>query len=427
MTLRFDNRVAVITGAGGGLGKVYALFFASRGAKVVVNDLGGDTKGDGSSPKAADVVVNEIRAAGGTAVANYDSVEKGEKIIQTAIDAFGRVDILLNNAGILRDVSFIKMTDKDWDLVQLVHVRGVYSVTKAAWPYFMKQGYGRIIMTSSAAGIYGNFGQANYSTAKLAQLGFANSLAIEGAKKNIHVNTIAPIAGSRMTQTVMPEAMVKALKPEFICPLVAYLCHESTEENGGLFELGAGWVSKLRWERTKGHAFPIDQELTPEDIQANFKKITDFSNSTHPKTISESTMTVSANLGNRAKKPTSSSSSSAAPSGSPVDTVFATISEKVKSDGPKLVSDVQGAYVFVIGKDTWVVDLKSGSGSVSKGAPSKELENSVTITMEEKDFLDLVSGKLDGQAAWASGKLQLDGNMMLAMKLQSLFEPKSKL
>jgi len=158
-------------------------FFASRGAKVVVNDLGGDTKGDGSSAKAADNVVNEIRKNGGEAVANYDSVENGASIVETAIKTFGRIDIVINNAGILRDVSFIKMTDKDWDLVNLVHVKGVYAVTKAAWPHFIKQSYGRVIMTTSAAGIYGNFGQANYSTAKLAQLGLANTLSIEGTKK----------------------------------------------------------------------------------------------------------------------------------------------------------------------------------------------------------------------------------------------------
>jgi len=299
--LRFDDKVVVVTGAGGGLGRVYALFFASRGAKVVVNDLGGDTKGDGSSPKAADVVVNEIRQHGGQAAANYDSVENGDKIIETAINAFGRIDIVINNAGILRDVSFVKMTDKDWDLIHLVHVKGAYSVTKAAWPHFLKQGYGRVIMTTSAAGIYGNFGQANYSSAKLAQLGLANTLAIEGAKKNIHVNTIAPIAGSRMTQTIMPENMVKALKPEFICPLVAYLCHESTEENGGLFEIGAGWVAKLRWERTKGFNFPVDKELTPEDISSKWPQITDFTNSTHPKTLMESTQLVTGNLSNKSK------------------------------------------------------------------------------------------------------------------------------
>jgi len=294
--LRFDGKVVIITGAGGGLGRVYALFFGSRGAKVVVNDLGGNTQGDGSSAKAADTVVNEIRAAGGTAVANYDSVEHGEKIVQTAVDAFGTVHIVINNAGILRDVSFAKMTDKDWDLINLVHVKGPYTVTRAAWPYFLKQSYGRVIMTTSAAGIYGNFGQANYSAAKLAQYGMANTLAIEGKKKNIHVNTIAPVAGSRMTETVMPPEMVKALKPEFICPLVAFLCHEKTPVTGELFEVGAGWVAKLRWERTKGHYFPHDQVLTPEQVAEKWSTIVDFTGATHPTTLMESTTTMSANL-----------------------------------------------------------------------------------------------------------------------------------
>jgi NAD(P)-dependent dehydrogenase (short-subunit alcohol dehydrogenase family)/putative sterol carrier protein len=430
MTLRFDGKVAIVTGAGGGLGRVYALFFASRGAKVVVNDLGGDTKGDsGSSAMAADKVVDEIRKNGGEAVANYDSVEKGEAIVETAIKAFKRVDIVINNAGILRDVSFIKMTDRDWDLVNLVHVKGAYAVTKAAWPHFMKQGYGRVIMTTSAAGIYGNFGQANYSAAKLAQLGLANTLSIEGAKKNIHVNTIAPIAGSRMTETVMPPQMVKALKPEFICPLVAYLCHEKTEENGGLFELGAGWVAKLRWERTKGHAFPVDRDLTPEDISSKWNVITDFSNSTHPKTIMESTQMVSGNLTNKSKTPSESSTTSGGNSAAktPIDAVFDSLTQKVKTEGASLVNEVQGIFIFVLGKDTWVVDLKNGNGSVTKGAPGKELDGSVALTVEPADFVEIVAGKLDAQSAWASGKLTLEGNMMLAMKLQVLFQSKSKL
>jgi len=240
--------VVIVTGAGGGLGKAYALFFASRGAKIVVNDLGTSTLGKGKSSAAADKVVEEIKAAGGEAVANYDSVEAGDAIVKSAIDAFGRIDIVINNAGILRDTTFLKMKDEDWDLIYRVHLLGAYKVTKAAWNYMRDQGYGRIVMTASAAGLYGNFGQANYSAMKLAQLGFANSLAIEGDKKNIHVNTIAPIAGSRMTETVLPPDLIQALKPEYVVPLVAYLCHESCDVNGSVFEVGAGWIGKLRWE-----------------------------------------------------------------------------------------------------------------------------------------------------------------------------------
>jgi NAD(P)-dependent dehydrogenase (short-subunit alcohol dehydrogenase family) len=217
--IRFDGRVAIVTGAGGGkfytsprlildtnrvhslllgLGKAYALFFSQRGASIVVNDLGSIKQQDGSSVKAADVVVAEIQKAGGQAVANYNSVEDGQKIVDTALKAFGRVDILINNAGILRDKSFARMTDADWDLIQAVHLKGSYAVTKAAWPHLRKQKYGRIIMTASAAGLYGNFGQANYSAAKLALASFGFSLAREGAKDNIHTNTIAPMAASKM-------------------------------------------------------------------------------------------------------------------------------------------------------------------------------------------------------------------------------------
>lgn len=289
--LRFDGKVAVITGAGGGLGKAYALLFASRGAKVVVNDLGTSTDGKGASSKAADSVVEEIRQKGGIAVANYDSVENGEAIIKTAIDNFGQVDIVINNAGILRDVSFAKMRDQDWELIYKVHLFGAYKVTRAAWGYMREKKYGRIIMTASAAGLYGNFGQANYSAAKLALLGFSNSLAIEGANHNIHCNTIAPLAGSRMTATVMPEELVKALKPEYVAPLVAYLCHEQTKVNGGIFEVGAGWISRLRWQRTLGNFFTEDP-LTPETVQKGWDKIVDFSNATYPTSTGDSTAVV---------------------------------------------------------------------------------------------------------------------------------------
>jgi 3-hydroxyacyl-CoA dehydrogenase/3a,7a,12a-trihydroxy-5b-cholest-24-enoyl-CoA hydratase len=286
--LRFDGRVAIITGAGGGLGRVYALLFASRGAKVVVNDLGGSTSGEGSSSKAADKVVEEIKKMGGEAIANYDSVENGDKIVKSAIDKWGRIDIIVNNAGILRDTSFLKMTQKDWDLIFSVHVKGSYSVTKAAWNYMREQGYGRIIMVTSAAGLYGNFGQANYSSAKMALLGLAKTLAIEGEKRNIFVNTIAPIAGSRLTETIMPPELVSALKPEYVAPLVAYLCHESCKENGQLFEVGAGWFSKLRWQRTQGLFLPLNKTIQPEDLFKNWDKINDWNHVTYPTSAQDS-------------------------------------------------------------------------------------------------------------------------------------------
>ena len=286
--LRFDGRVVIVTGAGNGLGKSHALAFGKRGAKVVVNDLGGDIHGGGGSARAADLVVDEIRAAGGEAVANYDSVTDGDKIVQSAIDAFGKVDVVINNAGILRDVSFHKMTKDDWEKVYAVHVQGAFSVTHAAWERMREQGYGRVILTASAAGIYGNFGQANYAMAKLGLVGFSSTLAIEGRKKNVHVNAIAPIAGSRMTETVLPPELLAALKPEYVTPLVLWLCHESCEETGGLFEVGGGFMGKLRWERAAGKTWRLGREITAEDVKTQWKAVAGFEKTTHPENIAQS-------------------------------------------------------------------------------------------------------------------------------------------
>eukprot|EP00942_MAST-04A_sp_MAST-4A-sp1_P014856 g14856.t1 len=277
---RYDGRVAIITGAGAGLGKAHAMLFASRGAKVVVNDLGGTFDGKGASARAADEVVAEIKAAGGEAVANYDSVVDGEKIVQTAIDTWGRIDIIVNNAGILRDISFAKMTQQDWDLVYQVHVMGPYKVTKAAWPYMREQRYGRIVMTTSVSGMYGNFGQSNYAMAKMSQVGFAYTLAQEGAKRNIHCNVIAPGAGSRMTVTVMPEELVKVLKPDYVSPIVAYLCHEDTEDNGVVIESSGGWFAKTRWQRTSGAYSDVRNGFSIEDVANKWDEGTDFGGET---------------------------------------------------------------------------------------------------------------------------------------------------
>lgn len=295
--IRFDDQVVVITGAGAGLGRSHALDFARRGAKVVVNDLGGGGHGEGKSSEAADRVVAEIVQAGGEAVANYDSVENGEAIIRTALDNFDRVDVLVNNAGILRDASFAKMTDEDWDLIYRVHVLGAYKVTKAAWPLMLDQGYGRIVNTASAAGIYGNFGQANYAFAKRGLIGFTNTLAIEGAKKGIKANVIAPVAGSRLTESILPKEVTEALKPEFVTPLVIKLCAENSDETGSLFEVGAGWISKLRWERSKGVCFSPSEVLSAEQVEAAWDEIGSFANADHPKSIQDTFGPVFGNLG----------------------------------------------------------------------------------------------------------------------------------
>lgn len=282
MALRFDNRVVVVTGAGAGLGREYALLFASRGAKVVVNDLGGSFKGEGQS-KAADVVVKEIRDAGGIAVPDYNSVVEGHKVIETAISNFGRIDVLINNAGILRDKSVANITDEDWDKILDIHLKASFITTRAAWPYFKKQKYGRIIMTASNSGVYGNFGQANYSAAKLGAAGLANTVAIEGGKYNIHCNTIVPTAASRMTKDILPEEFYNELKPSLIAPVVVYLCHESNEDNGNIIESACGWATKVHFVRGKGALLrtSIDEGVTPEFVRDKWAAVHDMSEAKH--------------------------------------------------------------------------------------------------------------------------------------------------
>ncbi|BDI61935.1 SDR family oxidoreductase [Qipengyuania nanhaisediminis] len=282
-TLNFEGRVVIVTGAGNGLGKSHALEFARRGAKVVINDLGGATSGGGRDSAVAQKVVDEIKAAGGEAVANGDSVEDGEKIVQCALDTFGQVDVVVNNAGILRDATFHKMTQEDWELIQKVHLGGSFAVTRAAWPHMREAGYGRVIMTASGAGVYGNFGQANYSAAKLGLHGLAQTLAIEGAGKGIFVNTIAPIAASRLTESVMPPAMLEGLKPELVTPLAIKLCHESNTDTGQLFEVGGGWVSRLRWEQTQGARFNPAQGFSAEQLADEWDTVQSFEGAGHPK------------------------------------------------------------------------------------------------------------------------------------------------
>lgn len=286
MSISFKDKVVVVTGAGGGLGKYYCLEYAKRGAKVVVNDLGGSLSGQGGDSRAADVVVDEIRKAGGIAVADYNNVLEGEKIIETAVKNFGTVHVIINNAGILRDAQFKKMTPQDSQLVIDVHVNGAFKVTKAAWEYFRKQGYGRIINTASPAGLYGNFGQANYSAAKMGLVGFAETLAKEGEKYNIKANTIAPLARSRMTESVLPPPILEQLGPEKIAPLVLYLTSEENQDiSGQIFEVAAGFYAQIRWERSGGALFKPDDSFTPESVAKKFEEITSFEDSGRPEDL----------------------------------------------------------------------------------------------------------------------------------------------
>jgi len=220
------------------------------------------------------LVVEEIKSLGGEAVANYDSVENGDKIIKTAIDAFGKVDILVNNAGILRDKSMLKMEEGDWDLIMNVHLKGAFMTAKAAWPHMRKNGYGRIINTSSGSGLYGNFGQGNYGAAKLGLVGMTRALAQEGQSVNVLSNAIAPTSITRMTEDILPQDLHNIMTVEKIVPLVVYLTHPSCDINGKIFEVGGGWITEVRSERSAGAIF--SGEMTAEQVAERFSEVEDF-------------------------------------------------------------------------------------------------------------------------------------------------------
>ncbi len=270
--LGFDGKVAIITGAGGGLGRQHALLLAKRGALVVINDLGGAVDGSGSDASAAQRVVDEIKALGGEAVADHNSVatpEGGAAIVQTAVDAFGKVDIVVNNAGILRDKSFHNLTPDLTNAVLDVHLKGAFHVTQPAFVKMREQGYGRIISTSSAAGLFGNFGQANYGAAKMGLVGFTRVLAVEGAKYNVKANAIAPLAYTRMTENLLGN-LGERLDPSFVSPIVAYLAHEECPVSGEVYSVGGGRVARVFIAESQGY---FNATLTLEDVRDNFDQI----------------------------------------------------------------------------------------------------------------------------------------------------------
>jgi NAD(P)-dependent dehydrogenase (short-subunit alcohol dehydrogenase family) len=288
----FDGKVAVITGAGGGLGRSHALLLAERGARVVVNDLGGNADGTGAASTPAELVVKEITGAGGEAVANYDSVatpEGGEAIIQTALDAFGTVDIVINNAGILRDKSFAKIEPADFDILLDVHLRGAFHVSQPAFKVMKANGFGRFVHTTSAAGLFGNFGQGNYAAAKTGLVGLSNVLAIEGAKANITSNVIAPIAKSRLTEDLLGP-LADSLSPELVTPLVAYLVSPACTISHEIFSVGGGKIARVFLGLTPGWFAGKGNQYTPEDVAANIEQIRDTTDFTVPGSLTDETM-----------------------------------------------------------------------------------------------------------------------------------------
>jgi 3-hydroxy-3-methylglutaryl CoA synthase/NAD(P)-dependent dehydrogenase (short-subunit alcohol dehydrogenase family)/putative sterol carrier protein len=444
--IRFDGRVAIVTGAGAGLGKAYALELARRGAKVIVNDYGGPRDGAGTGSSApADKVVEEIRAAGGQAVANYDNVatpEGGEKIVRSAVQAFGGVDILINNAGILRDKSFLKMDAENWQAVLAVHLNGAYHVTRPAFARMREKGYGRIVMTTSAAGLYGNFGQTNYSSAKMGLIGFMNTLKLEGAKYNIKVNTIAPMAASRLTQDVMPPDMFQQLKPDFIAGIVLYLCSENCAETGEIFNAAAGFYSRAALLTGPGAILGGGEKIpTPEEIRDQWARIDSLEGS---REIVDANTAILSFLTPSASLPVDAASGAAGKSaaatgggfseagantgGTPgtgvpetldVKTVFSRMPEAFR---PEKAAGVNVVFQFSLsgpGGGDWVVAVKDGTCKIAAGQAEKP---TTTIRMADGDFLELIAGKLDGMQAFSSGRLKVEGDIMKSQLIGKLFK-----
>jgi 3-hydroxy-3-methylglutaryl CoA synthase/NAD(P)-dependent dehydrogenase (short-subunit alcohol dehydrogenase family)/putative sterol carrier protein len=417
--IRFDDRVALVTGAGAGLGKAYALELARRGAKVVVNDLGGARDGSGQgSASPADEVVDEITALGGAAVANYDNVATpagGENIVKTALDTFGRLDILINNAGILRDKSFIKMDPANWKAVMDVHLNGAYHVTRPAMAAMKENGYGRIVMTTSAAGLYGNFGQTNYSAAKMALVGLMNTLKLEGQKYHIKVNTIAPIAASRLTEDVMPPELFEKSKPEFVVPMVMYLSAEDCKESGAIFNSGMGYFNRAAV--LTGPTVQLGDEAhppTPEQIHENWNQINSMDGA---KEMADANTAIFALIAPPAEG--SQTAESTAGQGGDVQAVFDKMIDSFQAD---TAAGVNVIFQFNIsGPDggDWYCAIKDSTCTVDKGTHAKP---ACTIKMADENFLAMMGGKLPAMQAFTSGKLQIEGDVMKSQLLEKLFK-----
>ena len=421
--IRFDGRVAVITGAGGGLGRAYALELARRGAKVVVNDFGGARDGEGQgSASPADQVVQEIKKLGGEAVASYDSVatpEGGENIIKTALDTFGRVDILINNAGILRDKGILKMEPENWKVVLDVHLNGAYHVTRPAFAAMREKGYGRIIMTTSAAGLYGNFGQTNYSAAKMGLVGFMNTLKLEGGKYNIKVNTIAPIAASRLTADILPPDLLDKMKPEFVAPMVLYLCSEACPVSGKIYNAGMGFYNRAAVMTSPGMVIGDGQPVpTVEDVSDNWEKILSLKNAREYEQLNDLVLgDMLTALQPKKEQPAATASGGGA--AATVAAVFENMSRGFKADAAKGVDVVFQFSISGEGGGDWMVAVKDGTCKVDAGVHVKP---NTTIKMAGTDFLTMMSGKMSAMQAYTSGKIKIEGDLMKSQLIEKIFK-----
>ena len=418
--IRFDDRVAVVTGAGAGLGRVYALELAKRGAKVVVNDLGGARDGSGSGAQAAaDRVVEEIKALGGEAAASYDSVatpEGGQAIIDTALRAFGRVDILINNAGILRDKSLIKMEPENWQAVIDVHLNGAYHVTRPAFIAMRDQGYGRIIFTTSAAGLYGNFGQTNYSAAKMGLVGLMNTLKLEGDKYNIRVNTVAPIAGTRLTEDVLPPEMFEKLKPEFAAPIVLYLCSEQCPVSGAIYNAGMGYYNRAAIVTGPGAVVGDGAEPpSPEAVAETMNRIKSLEGAEEYKTATEAfaPMLDAFSPGKKEAPPKKEGEKLT------VRAVFDAMPDAFRADKAAGVDVVFQYEISGAEGGSWHAVVKDGTCTVAEG---KHPGPTTTIKMLDEDFVKLIKGQLNAMAAFTGGKLKIEGDLMKSQLIEKLFK-----
>jgi 3-hydroxy-3-methylglutaryl CoA synthase/NAD(P)-dependent dehydrogenase (short-subunit alcohol dehydrogenase family)/putative sterol carrier protein len=422
--IRFDGRVAIVTGAGAGLGRTYALELTKRGAKVVVNDFGGARDGAGTgSSSPADRVVAEIRAAGGEAVANYDNVatpEGGEKIVKTAVDFFGKVDILINNAGILRDKSFLKMDPENWNAVLAVHLNGACNVSRPAFAVMREKGYGRIVMTTSAAGLYGNFGQTNYSSAKMGLVGFMNTLKLEGAKYNIRVNTIAPVAASRLTEDVMPPDMFERMRPDFVAGIVLYLCSENCAESGDVFNAAAGFYSRAAILTGAGAVLGDGKTIpTPEEIRDHWEKINSLEGAREIGDANTAIMSFMTPPAPKAEAAGAADAAGATGGAADVKGIFAKMPEAFNAAAAAGKDVVFQFSISGPGGGDWVVAVKDGTCKVEAGKTEKP---TTTIKMADGDFVQLIAGKLDGMQAYSSGKLKVEGDIMKSQLIGRLFK-----